>query len=118
MRIQKSSGNAIILDSGSILAFSNTSDIEFAIVMDESFAFDLVLKFESDGKKQHNTKANVQNNKVEITCINYDNPLGIGTSKPIELGAFEGKKIYLNFWVFSLGNNTARKVSYTLYKEK
>lgn len=118
MLIKKSSGNLDILDSGSLLAFSAGSDIEFEVQMDETFTFHLILKFASNGGDQHDIKSDVEDNKIIITCINFDNTLGTGTSRPIELAVFEGKKIYLNFWVYSLGKKSAREVSYTFYKER
>lgn len=118
MEITKTSGNNIILDSGSVLAFSATSDIQFDIEMSKQFSFNLIFKFESNGKKEYDIKSSVQDNNVIITCINFDNPLGTGTNNPLPLAVFGGKQIYLNFWVFGLGNNSARKISYTLYQEK
>ncbi len=118
MIIKKSSGDLDILDSGSLLAFSATSDLEFEVQLDETFSFDLFLKFASNGGDQPNTKSDVEGNKIIITCINFDNVLGTGTSSPIELAVFEGKKIYINFWVYGLGKKSARKVSYTFYKER
>lgn len=118
MIIKKSSGNLDVLDSGALLAFSATSDVEFEVQLDETFTFNLVLKFASNGGDQHNIKSDVEGNKIIITCINFDNTLGTGTSRPIELAVFEGKKIFINFWVYSLGKKNAREVSYTFYKER
>ena len=118
MTIKTSTGTMDILDSGSVLAFSSTSDIKFEVTLDETFSFDLILKFESNGEKQHKIKANIDGNIITLTCINFDSALGTGTSTPVELAVFEGKKVYINFWVYSLGKNSARKVDYTLYKQK
>lgn len=118
MVIKKMSGNMDVLDAGSLLTFSNTSDIQFCIEFDESFSFDLVLKFESNGEKKHQIKSSIDDNTIVLTCLNFDSALGTGTSSPIQLAVFNGKKVYINFWVFSLGQNNARKVSYTLYREK
>lgn len=112
------SDNNLILDSGSLLAFSSTSDIQFDIKMSEHFSFNLTFKFESNGKKEYDIKSSIQGNNIVITCINFDNPLGTGTNKPLPLATFGGKQIFLNFWVYGLGNNSARKIIYTLYKEK
>lgn len=86
--------------------------------MSKHFSFNITFKFESDGKKEYDIKSSVIGNNVIITCVNFDNPLGTGTNNPLPLAVFGGKQIYLNFWVFGLGNNSARKISYTLYIEK
>jgi len=118
MNIKKYSGNFEVIDSGTLLAYSGYSDIEFDVQMNEEFAFILVFKFASDGKSEHHLKSQVDDNKITITCINFDNTLGTGTSRPIELAVFEGKKIFINFWVYGLGKKTAREFSYTIYKER
>lgn len=118
MIVKVSSANMDVLASGSVLAFSSTSDVLLEVKISESFSFDLVLKFESNGEKQHVIKPNIDGNIITLTCVNFDNALGTGTATPVELAVFEGKKVYINFWVYSLGQNAARKVSYTIYKEK
>lgn len=118
MVVNKSSGNYSVLDAGTMLAFNSSSNVELEIVMDSDFSFKLQLLFESNDSKQHDLKSSVNGDTVTLTCTNFDNPLGTGTKTPIELGLYQGKKIYFNFWVHSLGSKTARKVSYTLYIEK
>ena len=118
MTIQKTSSNHIILDSGSVITYDDTAELSFLVQMDETFEFSLVLKFErTDGKKQH-IKHNVVDNTIELTCVNFDNSLGTGTTKPIQLATFNGKKIYINFWVYALGEKSLKKVVYSFYSER
>ena len=116
--IKTSTGGMDILDSGSLLAFSSTSDIQFKVMLNDTFGFDLILKFESNGESRHSIQSNIIGNTITFTCINFDSTLGTGTAAPIELAVFDGKKVYINFWVYSLAQNSAREISYTLYKEK
>lgn len=118
MTIEKSSSDHIILDSGSAITYSNTAELSFSIKMDAAFSFILVLKFESTGEKQHELKQSVSDNTITLTCVNFDNPLGTGTTKPIELATFNGKKIYVNFWVYALGDKSLRKIVYSFYSER
>jgi len=118
MVIEKSSSNHIILESGSVITYSNSNEVHFSIKMDDSFSFDLILKFSSDDEKQYRLEQNVTNNTITLDCINFDNPMGTGTKKPIELATFNNKKIYINFWVNSLGKNALKKIAYTVYSER
>lgn len=118
MKIELSSSNHIILASGSAIAFANTAELTFAIEMDASFSFTLVLKFESTDDGKQDLKNSIDGNTITLSCINFNNSLGTGTNRPIELAKFNGKRVYVNFWVYALGNNALRKVSYTFYSER
>lgn len=118
MIIEKSSSDYSIIDSGSTLTFSNDAELSFSVKIDDSFSFLLVLEFVSTDEKQHKLKQHISGNTIKLTCINFDNPLGTGTSKPIELATFNGKKIYVNFWVYALGENSLRKIVYSFYSKR
>ena len=72
--------------------------------------------------KSHSLEINVdgQNNVIEYKCYNFDNVLGTGTNKPIEIGQLGGKKMYIHFWLYAMGgdNGTARKLEYSIWKER
>ena len=118
MTIEKLSSEHIILDSGSAITYSNTAELTFSVKMDDTFSFLLILKFENTGENQHELKQSVSGNTITLTCVNFDNPLGTGTTKPIELATFNGKKIYVNFWVYALGERSLRKIVYSFYSER
>lgn len=118
MTIEKSSSNHIILESGSAITYSSAAELSFSVTMDDTFGFLLVLNFESTDEKQQNLKKNVSGNTITLTCVNFDNSLGTGTTKPIELATFNGKKIYFNFWVYALGEKSLRKIVYSFYSER
>ena len=118
MVIEKASSNHIILDSGSAITYNKTAELSFSIQMDATFSFLLILKFESTGETQHELKKSVSENTITLTCVNFNNSLGTGTTTPIELATFNGKKIYFNFWVYDLGSNSLKKVVYSFYSER
>lgn len=118
MKIEKTSGNHAILDSGSIITFDKEANLEFQIEMNASFQFSLLFKFESNASEQHELKSDVTDNSITLTCVNFDNSLGTGTTRPIQLATFEGKKVYINFWVYALSEKSLRKIVYTIYIEK
>ena len=59
-------------------------------------------------------------NTIRYFCRNFNNPLGTGTSTPIEIGSIEYKKMFINFWITAIGgkNMRTRKLEYTIWKEK
>lgn len=119
MKIEKTSSGYTILESGSIITYDQeNNDILFSITMDESFSFSLSLKFTSNSEKQYQLQQSVSENTITLNCINFDNPFGTGTNKPIELATFQNKKIYINFWVTALGNKGMKQISYTFYYEQ
>ena len=118
MDIEISSSNHIILDSGSVITYSDTAELSFSIKMDNTFSFQLILNFESTGESQHQLKQSVSENVITLTCINFDNSLGTGTTRPIELAIFNGKKIFINFFVYALGDKSLRKIVYSFYSER
>lgn len=118
MIIEKSSSNHTVLESGSVITYSNENEVLFSIKMDDTFSFDLLLKFTSNGEEQHQLQQSVSGNTITLNCVNFDNPLGTGTKKPIELATFDNKKVYINFWVNALGDNALKKIAYTFYTER
>lgn len=118
MIVEKISSNHIILDTGSAITFDSTAELSFSCKMDDTFSFLLVLQFESNSDGQHVLKKNISGNTITLTCTNFDNPLGTGTTKPVELATFNGKKIFFNFFVYALGDKTLRKIVYSFYSER
>lgn len=118
MIIEKTSSDHVILDSGSAITFNSTSELSFQVTMDASFSFLLVLKFEDTDENQHRLEQNVSENTITLTCINFNNPLGTGTTVPIELATFNGKKMFIHFWVYALGDKSLKKVVYSFYSER
>ena len=118
MKIKKISSDHNILESGSVITYSDSNNLLFSIQMDESFGFELDFRFDSIKDEGRQLKKTVTNNTITLTCVNFDNTLGTGTKGPIELATFNGKKIYINFWVTALGENALKMVYYTIYSEK
>lgn len=118
MTIEKTSSNHIILDSGSVITFDSTAELSFSCKMDDTFSFSIVLQFESNGDGKQGLKQSISGNTITMTCVNFNNPLGTGTTKPIELATFNGKKVYFNFFIHALGDNSLRKISYSFYSER
>ena len=121
MNINVTSGGYEVVDTGSVVAFEEESDISFHFFGDNSFQFDLKITFRTDDTGKQTINRTVQGNDIEFTCTNF-NDSGTGTSVPIELATFQGKKIYIRFWSYLLGDipnqKKTRKIEYTFYAGK
>lgn len=118
MNVSLSSGCYDIISSGTALTANYTSDFEFTVDMSQSFKFNIILKFESNKEEKQRVNQTVANDTITLNCINFDNALGTGLTVPVEVATFQGKKVYLNFWVYSLGEKNLRQILYTIYSER
>lgn len=118
MTITKMSKDKKILDSGSIITFDTTADISFNMQFDNNFSFNLIFKFENDvNNKNHSLNFNLQDNTITFSCINFNNPLGTGTKKALELATVEDKKVFITFWVTTMGAESLKRLDYSIYQE-
>ena len=120
MKISKSSGKYRILESGSVFTYSGTDDVTFHIKMDNKFKFQVILKFQEteSGAQKIYFDTDGESNRITMTCINFNHPLGTGTKKPIELATVNKKKVFINFCIYARGDEIPRKITYTFYIEQ
>ena len=117
MIISKTSGEKQVLDSSSIILFDTTSTVNFNIQCDDTFSFELIFKFMNDNSKKQELKIEASENIITLLCLNFNNVLGTGTKQALEIATFEGRKIYINFWVTALGKDSLKRLDYTIYRE-
>ena len=68
--------------------------------------------------ESHSIKGEVLNGELILDCINFNDSLGIGTNRPLELGMVEGKRLMMHFWSYLIGQDMVRKIEYSIFKEK
>ena len=118
MQITKMSKEKKILDSGSIITFDSTADISFDVQFDNNFSFKLIFKFENDANnKSHSLNFNLLDNTITFSCVNFNNVLGTGTKKPLEIATVENKKVFITFWVTAMGLESLKRLDYSIYQE-
>ena len=121
MEISITTGGYEVIKAGTVSAFEETSDVSFTFVGDATFSFILKLVFASDESGEQIINRNISGNMITLECTNFSNQ-GTGTSSPIELATFEGKKIYIRFWAYLEGDypnqKKTRKIEYTFYAGK
>ena len=120
MKIEKSSSTYLILDSGTAMTFDNQATLQLKLVLDQSFYFTVQILFKKGdgGERELMQSVDTETNTISLSCKNFDNALGTGTHRPIELATYQNKKIFLHFWVYALGENSIRKIDYCFYQER
>lgn len=77
----------------------------------------LILKFEFEDDSDDKTtgyRGGVFGNTFTMTLRNFNNVLGDGVLKPLEVGFYKNRKLYLTFFVNTM-NNKERRFEYNLF---
>lgn len=114
----------IVLDTNTVYFFEPYSDLtlHFETGAADGFNFDIKLTFKTDKNLEQSVEKTVSENEIAFQFINFDNPFGIGTTKPLEIATVNEKKLYMHIWIYGVGQNAdavgVRKVEYTVFEER
>lgn len=117
------SKNCVILESNTVYLFEPYSDLtmHFESGSDE-FNFNIKLIFKTDKGSEQAAERMVNEHEVVFRFTNFDNPLGSGTSNPLEIATINDKKLYMHIWVYGVGRDdnktSVRKIEYTVFMER
>jgi hypothetical protein len=105
-------GNYEVQGSGTVIVSSNEdTSIVFG---DEGDFLTLVLKFENDETKEQGMSSEPEGEKKLVLKLkNFNNPLGTGTTAPLEIGKYHNQKLFFSFMIYGLNDGTHRTVHYT-----
>ena len=94
MKIEKSSSNYLILDSGTAMTFDNQATLQLKLVLDQSFYFTVQILFKKGdgGERELMQSVDTETNTISLSCKNFDNALGTGTNRPIETSYISKQK--------------------------
>lgn len=108
-------GEYEVYDKGSVLSHGDR-DILFEIKN-----LKVRIKFENN-PEDTNYAANINliegNTCLQITLVNFNNPMGTGLTNPVEIGMINGSRLFFQFVVYRLGESDTRMVSYTWLTRK
>ncbi len=109
-----SSGSAEIIVSGLATSFKGSP---ISVSFGEPARITLTFSFVDQAGEGHSMKSNSPApNTLEFTLVNFSNPLGTGTTQPIQIGTFGGKPMYVHFRVYSIGESD-RTLQFTVYAD-
>lgn len=108
------SGPARVVDTGIATTFMG-----FPLQIDakiDSYAFGVRLVFRSDPDVPDvHVDSAWDNSHLVLTCVNFDNAEGRGSSRPVLLGEADTDAVFFHFKVFRYGNTDDRTVQYTFF---
>lgn len=112
-QVEIKSGTAEIIASGSVIAFNgNPIEISYGPSIER---LTLVFAFQDDGQQDTRIDATKPNpNTLHFNLYNFRNPLGSGTSKPVPIGTLAGRKLYLHYRIYDIGNSD-KTIHYTIF---
>jgi hypothetical protein len=109
------SGPSEVVASGMVIAFSG-HPIEISLG-----PLKLLFEFVTNrATPQQNIQATVPKpNYLKLELVNFDNPLGAGTIKPMPVGSLSisgrNRVLYLHFRVYGIGGEADKTLQYTFY---
>jgi hypothetical protein len=108
------SGPAEILDYGSVISFAghpiklSYKDLNITIVFD--------FKNDDQSPGAYVDSSVVEPATLKLTLYNFDDSFGAGTNKPMKIGKYEGRRLYLQLRVYSLKGSLDKTLQYTIYR--
>lgn len=112
------SGNFEIIESNVIFMDSLQSEVLFHLAVNGKYFGDIRIRFISRKDESHSIKGGILNGEFTLDCINFNDSLGTGTPRPMELGMVEGKRLMMHLWSYLIGQDMVRKIEYSIFKEK
>lgn len=108
-------GEYEIYDSGVVISHENKE------ILFEVKNLKVKILFVSDPEtKSYDAKISLTKDRscMLLTLINFNNSLGTGLTKPVEIGTINGARLFLQFIVYRLGESDSRMISYTWMIQK
>jgi len=117
MNVRITTAGYEVINSGLVTAFNN-GPICIQLPSESEKPFKLTFCFLTDkSSTDHRMEAeSPNNNEVIVKLTNFNNPLGTGTIRPVNFASSNGKKLYVNFYVYVVGESSST-LHYTIYKE-
>lgn len=116
MQLKKVCANGYrVITSGTVIGFKDLPEFTFELEQPGGFAFQLKLIFDQKDGEGSSVTTDVNDKNITMRCINFDNTLGAGFSKPIEIATVGGKKVFFKFVAHDMQH--LPMLNYTFYQE-
>ena len=108
------SGPAEIIDYGSIISFAGNpikisyKDLNIVIIFD--------FKTDEQTRDTYVDSVVAEPATLKLNLYNFDDSFGAGTNKPMKIGKYEGRRLYLQLRVYSLKGSSDKTLHYAIYK--
>jgi len=108
------SGPAEVIDSGTVISFAgNPVTLRY-----KDLSINIVFEFKTDAENQGTyVESSVpETGTLKLTLFNFDDRFGAGTIKPMRIGKYEGRGLYIQLRVYTLAGSPDKTLQYTIYK--
>ena len=112
----KVSNGYLLIDSGFIVTFNKNSDIEFILNSIDDFGLKMHFSFEEDDSGEQHITTDSDEDTVYVKCKNFKDTSGAGTKELLRLGQYNGKSVYIGFWIYPLA--ALKKIEYCFFIEQ
>jgi len=117
MLVDIESGPAKVIASGSVISFGKEPIVINLDNIKYIFAFEDELDDKGNPKEEFRFKQDLLDKRtLKTTFINYNNPLGIGTIEPRNIGKINNNNIYINYIVYANLVRKSKLFQYTFYE--
>jgi hypothetical protein len=112
------SGSMQVYKSGTVIS-SGSESVEFKFLFSPNHLRCELVFIDNKENDEPDIKVipDLKTNKVVVTCTNFNNSIGTGTTKALKLGVVENKHFYLNFQVYAMQPSKQKVIHYTWYLE-
>jgi hypothetical protein len=108
------SGSADVIDSGTVISFSgNPISLHYA-----DLGIKIIFEFKV-GEEDRNAYVDSgvpEPGTLKMTLYNFDDRFGAGTIKPMRIGKYEGRRLYIQLRVYTLQGSPDKTLQYTVYR--
>jgi hypothetical protein len=102
-----------VYESGTVISFG---EIPTKFHVAEDFIINFVFKKDLENPTPKVSFTSINNIEGNLILLNFTNNLGEGTGAPIKMGSLNNRSVYLNFRVYTLGEDVGNKtIHYTFY---
>lgn len=108
--------NKKLIYSNRICCISNES-ISLKIDLANKDFLNIIFNFSYESGGVKTSMRSPENGKIVFELNDYTNSLGTGLTKPVEIGQFNNKKIFIIFYVYRLDEKAFPILDLSLYME-
>lgn len=105
--LQISSSGRDVLATGTVITADN-KNVEFRVAQ-----LGVALEFINDGTLPRLGQAAADGSTLRLQVYNFNNTIGAGTTSPLEIGTFAGRKLLFSFVVYAFNQESTKTVHYT-----
>lgn len=103
-----------VIESATVITHDD-KDVSFKI---DELTIRFIFKVDKSNEDTSLSSEIVDNKTLNLILTNYNNPLGQGLLRPVELGSYNGDRLLISFMIYSLNDTGAKTIHVTFLSRK